>query len=183
MKRVIAAGLAGSVTLIAWTFVVNGLLGFQSRIDMKRIAAEREIYAVLERNIVSPGRYVINPEITDVGRFPDDRPVFSILYGGVGHESAGTLVLFGLVPFLLAPMISAWLLSQASERVLQSYARKVIFFAAIGALVAIFSDLTRFGIGGYPFGDASLLAANHLAAWTLMGFVVAWRFSPGREAS
>ena len=145
MKHVIRAGLAGSLTLIAWTFVVNGIFGFQARIDMKRISAEREVYEVLERHIVSPGRYLINPEVTDVGRFPDERPVFSVLHGGVGHESAGTLVFFGLVPFLLAPTIGAWMLSQASDRVLASNARKVLFFVAIGAVLATFSDLSSFG--------------------------------------
>jgi hypothetical protein len=177
-KNVIRAGLLGGVVLIVWTFVVNGLLGFQARIDMKSIEAERTVYEVLKEHIVDPGRYLFNPALTTEERFPDGEPVFSVLYGGVGHESAGRFMLVGLVVFFLAPIIGAWLLSQTSGRVLASYPRKVLFFVGIGLLVAVFTDLPNFGIGRYPVTDAVLLAINHLIAWTLVGVVVAWRMRP-----
>jgi len=178
MKRVVVAGVMGSVALIVWTFVVNGILGFQARIDMKQIPAEREVYETLKAHIVEPGRYVCNPGLTAERRFPEGEPVFSVLYGGVGHEAAGGLMLVGLGVFLLAPIVAAWMLSQASTRVLSSYPRKVLFFAGIGLLFALFTDLTSFGIGDYPVGDAILLASNHLIVWTLIGLVVAWRMQP-----
>lgn len=184
-KRVITAGLLGGVVLMLWTFVVNGLLGFQARIDMKQIAAEREVYEVLTEHVVEPGRYVCNPALTPEERFPDGEPVFSILYGGVGHEAAGGLMLVGLVVFFVAPTIGAWLLSQASKGVLASYRRKVMFFVAIGLLLAVFADLPSFGIGGYPARDAVALGVNHIVVWTLVGLVVAWRIRPsssGEEA-
>ena len=61
---------------------------------------------------------------------------------------------------------------------MSSYFRKVLFFVAIGALFAIFSDLTNFGIGRYPLKDAIILGASDIAAWTLVGLVVAWRIQP-----
>jgi hypothetical protein len=174
-KKVIVAGILGGVVLMVWTLVVNGILGFQARIDMKQIAAERVVYETLKEHIVEPGRYVCNPELTLEGRFPDGEPVYSILYGGVGHESAGASMLVGLVVFLLAPLIGAWMLSQTSERMMSSFPRKVLFFAAIGLLFALFSDLMEFGIGSYPVQDAVLLGINHVVVWTLVGFVAAWR--------
>ncbi len=54
-KRVIIAGLLGGVVLIAWTFAVNGLLGFKSSMDMNRIPAERQVYEVLKTSITEPG--------------------------------------------------------------------------------------------------------------------------------
>lgn len=178
-KKVISAGLLGGVVLMVWTFLVNGVFGFQSRIDMKQIPAERQVYETLKEHVVDPGRYVCNPELTSEGRFPDEEPVFSVLYGGVGHEAAGGLMLVGLVVFFLAPLIGAWMLSQTSGRVMSSYSRKVLFFVAIGALFAIFGDLTNFGIGDYPVKDAVVLAASHIVVWTLVGLVVAWRIKPG----
>jgi len=177
-KRVIVAGLLGGVVMIVWTFVVNGILGFGARIDMKPIPTERQVYESLKEHIAEPGRYICNPELTSEGRFPDGEPVFSILYGGMGHESAGGLMIVGLVVFLLAPMIGAWMLSQTSERVLSSFCRKVIFFVGIGLLFAVFGDLTNYGIGNYPLGDALALAANDIVVWTLVGVVVAWRITP-----
>jgi hypothetical protein len=177
-KKVITAGILGGVVLMLWMLVVNGLLGFQARINMKQIEAERQVYETLKQHVVDPGRYVCNPELTPEGRFPDGEPVYSILYGGVGHESAGAFMLVGLVVFFLAPLIGAWMLSQASIPTLSSYSRKVLFFAAIGLLFALFSDLMDFGIGSYPVRDAILLGLNHVVVWTLVGLVVAWRLKP-----
>ncbi len=177
-KRVIVAGLLGTVVLLVWTFVANGVFGFRPGIDMKKIPAERQVYEILSRHISDPGRYMCNPQLTPEMRFPAEEPVFSVLYGGVGHGSAGSLMLVGLVVFLVAPMIGAWMLSQTSDRVLASYPRKVLFFVAIGLLFAVFGELTRFGIGGYPLRDALLLAAHDVFAWTLIGLVVAWRVRP-----
>lgn len=178
MRRIIVAGLWGALVLILWTFVVNGILRFRASIDMNRLSDERQVYAVLKEHILEPGRYVCNPAVTSEGVYPDGEPVFSISYGGLGHESAGMLMLIGLLSFLLAPTIGAWMLSQTSESTLSSYPRKVLFFVGIGVLFAIFTDLADFGIGGYPLQDAALLAANHIVIWSLMGLVIAWRIKP-----
>ena len=178
MKKIIRAGLPGGAVLILWTFLINGIFRFQANIDMKQIPAERRVYEMLKEHIVEPGRYICNPALTPNWRFPDGEPVFSVLYGGIGHEAAGGLMLIGLAFFLLAPLIAAWMLSQTSEQVLSNYPRKVLFFTAIGLLFAIFGDLTNFGIGNYPFKDAALLAVNHIITWTLVGLVIAWRIQP-----
>lgn len=183
MRRIIVAGLFGAVILMLWTVVVNGILRFESNINMKQISAEREVYETLKEHIAEPGRYVCNPEVTPEGRFPDDEPVFSVLYGGMGHGAAGGLMLVGLVVFILSPMIAAWMLSQTSERVISSYSRKVLFFAAIGLLIAVFGDVMDLGIGGYPAKDAVLLAAEDIVAWAIVGVVVARMIQPRRAGS
>jgi hypothetical protein len=71
-------------------------------------------------------------------------------------------MLLDLVLFLLAPLLAAWLLSQASDRILAAYPRKVLFFSALGLLLALVCDVPRFGIGGYPPQDALVFAANRL---------------------
>lgn len=179
-KKVLIAGLLGGIVLMAWTFLVNAVFGLNARINMKQIAAEREVYEVLKKQIVTPGRYIFNPELTSEGRFPDGEPVFSILYGGVGHEFAGKFMVVGFILFFLAPIVAAWMLSQASVRVLSSYPRKVMFFVKIGLLIALFRDLTDFGIGSYPARDAIILAVHHIIVWTLVGLVVAWRLKHER---
>jgi hypothetical protein len=177
-KKVITAGLLGALVLVCWTFLVNGIFGFQARIDMKTLPAERELHRILAGHVVEPGRYIVNPALTDEGRFPPGEPVYSVLYGGMGHEAAGSMAVAGLAVFLLAPLTAVWLLSRASRETLSSYPRKVLFFSAIGLLVALLSDLTRFGIGSYPPGDALLFAAHDVVLWTLVGLVAAWRMGP-----
>jgi hypothetical protein len=182
-KNVIGAGLLGAVVLMVWTIVVDGLLGFHSRIEMKQLAGERQVYETLKQYVVDPGRYAINPPLTSERRFPEGEPAFSVLYGGVGHEAAGRSMLIGLAVFLITPVIAAWMLSQMSGRVLSSYGRRVAFFVGIGLLFALSSDLAHMGIGGYPPGDAVILAFRHVIDWTLVGLVIAWRIGRPRMDS
>ena len=178
LKKVIVSGLLGGIVLVVWTFAANGILGFRNDVDGRPIPDERQVYECLKGNIVEPGRYSCNPELASSGMFPGEEPVFGITYSGMGHASAGRLMLVQLGLFFLAPLIGAWMLSRTSERVLASYPRKMLFFVAIGLLFAVFGMLTRYGIDSYPLTDALMLAAYDLIAWTLVGLVVAWRIQP-----
>ena len=180
LKKVIIAGILGTIVMFVWTFVINGFFRFQASIDMKQIDKEQQVYEVLKQHIVEPGRYVFNPEITQEMVFPEGEPAFSVLYGGVGHEVAGDLMLLRLIVGFLAVLIGAWMLSQTSAQILASYWRRVLFFTSIGLLIALFSDLSKFGIGGYPVKDALLLALNNIITWTIVGLVVAWRIKPSK---
>lgn len=177
MRRIVVAGLLGGLVMIGWTFVVNGIFGFRVAIDMNRITNERLVYEVLKLNVTEPGRYVFNPAPTETG-FPPGEPVYSVLYGGVGHEAAGALTLMHLPLAFLAPMVGAWMLSLASRRVLSSYPLKLLFFAAIGLLLGMIHDLGDYGIGGYPLSSALILFAHEIALWTAIGLVVAWKMAP-----
>lgn len=177
-KKVVVSGLLGFVVLFAWGFVVNGVFGFNNRINMKQIPGERRVYEVLKDSIVEPGRYIFNPELTPAGMFPDGEPVFSLHYSGMGHDSAGKMMLFQFGLLLLSSMIAVWMLSLTAPRVLSSYPRKVLFFVAIGLLIAVFGDLMNFGIDKYSLNDALLIAANDILAWTMVGLVVSKSFRP-----
>ena len=178
LRRVVVSGLLGFVVLVVWGFILNGVFRFNSRINMKQIPDERQVYQTLKETIVEPGRYVVNPELSSSRTFPGEEPVYSILYSGVGHEAAGGLMLFQFLIFLLAPMIAAWMLSLTSYRTLSSYPRKVLFFMGFGLFFALFSDLMKIGIDGYPLPDALILAAHDIILWTLIGVVVAWWLRP-----
>jgi hypothetical protein len=179
-KKIIMPGLLGWIVLALWTFIVNGVFGFRSRIDMMRIPDERRVYEVLRESIVKPGRYVCNPALSASGTFPNEDPVFSVLYSGMGHGSAGMESLLHMVIGLCAMMAACWMLSVASPRILSSYPRKVLFFAAIGLLFALHADLASSGIGGYPLTHAIVLAAHSVIVWTLIGLVVAGCIKPDR---
>ncbi len=180
-RRVILPGLAGGVVLMVWTVLVNGIFGFNSRIEMKQIPEERVVYEVLKEHVTEPGRYTCNPEVIPERGFPENEPVFSVLYGGVGHEAAGRFMLLSLPIFFIAPIIIAWMLSVTSVRILSSYSKKVLFVAAVGLFLALFIRLSDCGIGGYPVGDALLLALHDIVLWTLIGVVMGRMIRPARE--
>jgi hypothetical protein len=57
----------------------------------------------------------------------------------------------------------------------------VLFFAALGLLVAFYGGITNFGIDSYPPNDALMLALLDVITWTLVGLVVGWRMRPEPE--
>jgi hypothetical protein len=176
-KRVVISGLAGALVLVVWTFVLNGVLGFHARLNMRQVPNERAVYEVLKSTIKEPGRYLLNPALTPDGRFPENEPVFGVHYGGVGHEAAGVGVLLGLAQYLVGPMLGTWMLSKASRSFRSRFANRASFFVAIGVLVAMASDVGSFGIGGSPWPVALLSAAATVVTWAIVGLAVAlsWR--------
>ena len=178
MQRVILAGLLGGLVLMVWFVIVDGILGFKRGMEMNTVADERSVYAFLVDHVPEPGRYVVNPEILPAQAFPEHDPVFSVQYSGLGHADAGREILLGLVVMLLAPVAGAWLLFNASSRVLSGYGSRIVFFSAIGLVFTLFGVMTRFGLASYSLRNAVALSAHDLAAWIVAGLVVAWFVRP-----
>lgn len=173
-KNIIMAGILGGVVLILWNFILNGLFGLNARINMKQIPQERKVYELLKETIVEPGGYVCNPELNSEGMYPENVPVYTIQYSGFGHEAAGIEALLGLILFLITPILGTWMLSFMSERIISSFRGKVLFFTAIGILIALSGREASFGIGGLPIEIAFFLTLKVVIEWTLVGLVVAW---------
>ena len=180
--KILAAGAAGGLALIILSFVANGVFGFRSRIDLNQIPEESRVYAVLKECIVVPGAYMCNPPLEPGRGFPPGQPVYSVRCSGMGHEAAGSLLLLDLAIALATATLAAWLLSLASTRVRRGYFTSVGFVALIGVVIAVFSDLPKTGIGGYPPASALLLSAYDIALWTLCGLVIAWLVRRGQGA-
>jgi hypothetical protein len=182
VKKVITAGLAGGLTLMLWSILINGILGFRYRMDMKQVPGEREVYEVLKQHIVEPGRYLCNPAVTESHTYPENEPVFSILYGGMGHEAAGPLsLILDFLYALITATLCAWLLSMTSDKIITSYPRKVLFVFILALLFAAFSDTNNYGIGNYPLGDALIIALHNIVLWTLLGAVISIFIKPVSE--
>lgn len=150
---------------------------------MKQLPNERVVYAFLSEHVTRPGRYVCNPEVLPEQRFPGNAPIFAVHYSGLGHDDAGQEVILGVVVALLAPIAGAWLLGNASSRILSRYGSRLLFFAMIGIVLFLLGTAARFGISAYSLGDALALGAHDLAAWVLAGCVVAWIMRPAEAAA
>jgi hypothetical protein len=173
MQRVILGGLLGGAVLMVWFVVVDGILGFKRGIEMNTVPDETSVYAFLVDHVPEPGRYVVNPEILPAQAFPEHDPVFSIQYSGLGHADAGQEILVGLVVMLLAPVVGAWLLFNASSSILSRYGSRLMFFSVIGLVFTLFGVMMRFGLASYSLGNAVALSVHDLAAWIVAGLVVA----------
>jgi hypothetical protein len=179
LRKVFIAGLSGGVLLIVWAILVNGIFGFKYRMDMKKVPNEEQVYQLLKENISEPGRYLCNPPLTESNLFPENEPVFSILYGGMGHEAAGPLsiILDFLYAFIVATL-GALLLSMASEKILSSYPRRIFFVVLAGLIFVFFSDLKKYGIGNYPLDDTLIMTLHNIILWTLLGVVIGFFIKP-----
>lgn len=180
-KKVFVSGLVGAIVLIVWTLVLNGLLGFNARFNMKQVPNEREVHNILKTTITEPGRYLCNPALTPDGRFPDNEPVYGIRYSGVGHEAAGRGAILGLFQLPIVPSIGAWMLSPTSEQYRSRFVNRALFFLIIGLLSAIAGDLGGFGIGESSLALALLFAARTVATWTIVGLAIASLMRPARR--
>ena len=183
LRRILAAGAAGGIALMMWTAVGNVGFGFAARTRMGWIPGERAVYEVLKANIAEPGAYLANPALDASGRFPPGEPVFGISYAGFGHEAAGFNSVIDLVLTFGAALLVAALLALAAPAVQSRYRSRVAFITLAGLLLAVASDLPRFGIGGYSAGLTLAIAAFNLGAWVLAALAMAWAFgTPARVA-
>jgi hypothetical protein len=173
LKRVILAGLLGGVVLVVWFVIVDGFLGFKRGIEMNQLSDERVVYTFLLEHVTEPGRYVVNPAVSPNQAYPGNEPIFAVQYSGLGHADAGQEMLVGLVVMLLTPVVAAWLLSNASSRVLSGYGSRLFFFSVIGIVFTLFGIMLRFGLAKYPLADAVGLSVHDLVAWVVTGLVVA----------
>jgi hypothetical protein len=178
IRRVFVAGTLGFVVLTLWTVLVNVAFGFTARVAMNRVADERAVYRVLKANITAPGVYLVNPALTPERQFPAGEPVFGVSYSGTGHEAAGPMMPVEFGGALAAALLVAGLLSAASASVLSTWVRRTGFVVAVGVLLAISADLSRYGIGGWPLGSAAASATVRVAGWALAGLAMAWVMRP-----
>ena len=173
LKKIILSGLIGGITLMLWTFLVNGVLGFKYRIDMNQVPNEAQVYQILKQNIVDPGRYICNPALTESNIFPENEPVFSILYGGMGHEAAGPIsIILDFIYAFITAALCGWLLSFTSEKIISSYPRKVFIIILIGLIFAVFADLKKYGIGNYPLNETLIMTLHNIILWAVLGLVI-----------
>ena len=174
LRRILLPAALGFVVLFVWTFIVNGMFGFNARLTMNTPPDEVAVYEMLKERIVEGGVYISNPQIEPEVGFPWGEPVFSISYAGFGHEAAGRLQLVQMAVGFLSMLLVAALLSATSPGVKSRYLNRVLFVVGIGVLLALLTDVSRMGIGGYPARTALLFAANRVVLWTLVGCVMAW---------
>jgi hypothetical protein len=180
MKSIVMSAVAGAVVLGLSAVVANAVLGLRPMVDVRRAANMEQVYRALRANISSPGGYIVQSAASDVT--PTDDPVFGVRYSGIGHASAGLTLAVQFLSALVACALVAALLSTVSERVGSSYGRRVTFVAAMGIAFAVYGDLPKYDIGGYPAGSAALLAASTFVAWSLAGLAMAGILRPRETA-
>jgi len=178
VKKVLIPGLLGAFVYFSCIFISNVVFGFTAALTLKPVPNERAVYDILSASVTEPGVYTCNPPTDPERPFPGNGPVYGILYSGIGHDSAFMGELKGMLWILVAPIVAAWMLSVTSEKFISRFANRLLFFVVIGCMLAVSGDLSRFGIGGYPWSLALTFTLRTVIIWMLIGLAVAWRMQP-----
>ncbi len=186
-KNLLISGALGGVMM----FIVMGafrlLLPAAGHPALLEMPDQVPIHAQLKQRITKPGTYVV-PYLSPERRsalFPDylNEPIFTVTYTGYTHGTVPGFASVGMLSFLLAPMVAAWLLAQASKRVLATYLRRVLFVSTLGLFVAVSADLMSSLTDELPLASVAGRAVTSVITWALIGFVVAWRIKPQSAGS
>jgi hypothetical protein len=178
-KNILISGFLGGAVMFAVMLACRLFLPGLVSTEFRSMPNQVPIQAALKERITEPGTYVspyLPPDKRDA-LFPDylNEPVFIIRYTGYTHGTVPGFFSAGMLAFLLGPMAAAWLLAQASERVLAAYSRRVLFVAALGAFYAVSGDLLRTLSEEQPFRAVAGMMAISVTTWALVGLVLAWR--------
>lgn len=181
-KQILLAGLLGGIVILMWSIVSQTMLPFKRYYTLKTFPDQLEIHRLLKERITQPGIYVCPyfstyEEAIQLESY-GDQPIFSISYTGATHNTVGSLLSLCVLAIFVAPTIAAWMLSVTSPKILSSYARRVVFVAALGLFLAIFGDWLRQMEDTQPTGLIVFLMVNSLITWVLAGLVIAWRVKP-----
>ena len=180
--QILVSGLLGGIVIFVWLVISTGPLPVNGDIQ-EQIPNDLEIHTLLKERIKETGMYFVpgHPEEGAEDTYPDygNEPIFSIINGGRTPNTFMGQFIYELVCIFAAPMIAAWLLSMASDKVLAKYSKRVLFVLTIGLFLAVYGDVRS----EKSMDRIFLSSINNLISWFLVGLVVAWRIRPTVEKS
>ena len=161
-KNVLIAGVLGGAVMFVVMAAGRVFPPGIGNARLRTMPDQVQIHAALKQRITEPGTYICPhlPRNESRTLFPDywNEPLFAITYRGYTHATVPGFASVGILSFLLAPMAAAWLLSQASDRMLATYFRRVIFVTALGLFIAVSSDLLQGLTDEQPFSAVAEMA-------------------------
>jgi hypothetical protein len=184
-KRIIVAGLLGTVVMIVWVLFSFAVLRIGGE-TIRPVPNQAELHAALKARITEPGTYaclyIASEE--EAARIPNyrDEPLYAITYKGTTHNTVPGFRNLGVLSVLFAPLAAAWLLTKASAALLARYWARVLFVASLGVFVALAGDWPRAVADEQRAADLLVTTANTVATWLVAGLAISWRIGPERPA-
>jgi hypothetical protein len=181
-KDMLISGILGGMVMFIVMAVCRLFLPAVGNVELLAMPDQMPIHAQLKERIANPGTYVVPylPPEKRSALFPDylNEPIFTVTYKGYTHATVPGFASVGLLSFLLAPTVAAWLLSLASHKVQATYLRRVLFVSALGLFIAISADLMRSLTDELSFSQVAGNAIASVVTWMLIGLILAWRIKP-----
>lgn len=186
-KQIITSGILGGIVMFIWLTFSLTVLRLGTNPAPRPLPDQAEVHAALKKRITDVGVYAclyVSSE-KEANQFPNyrDEPLYVITYDGYTHNTVPGFRSLGVLAFLFAPVVAAWLLSRASDSILARYSRRVFFVAGLGLFLAVGGDWLRALSGGQPTTRLLFATLNSLITWLLVGLVIAWQVKPHARLS
>jgi hypothetical protein len=169
MKRIALAGFLGALAMFVWMSIAHMLLPLDET-GVQSIANEDPFLAHMTVALPGPGLYMFPNMAPNMDQAAYYRKIASgpsgmLIYMPKRDFSFGATLVVEFVTELAETLIAVWLLSVTS---LRTFAARFGFFAALGLLAAIATNVSYWNWYAFP---ASYTIAVMLTAW--VGFLAA----------
>lgn len=186
MKKLLLASLAGGFVLFVWRFFAWVALPLHDA-SFRSLPNDELIIPTLQSNILEGGLYYFpampqeTPEMSADEREANKNawmekhkqgPIGMIVFHPQGHEPMmiGQLVR-GLIIFIIAAFIAAWLLSRSSA-VTGSYMTRVVYCGVLGVFVSFVSYISNMNWLYMPMDHTTAMVTDTIIGWLLAGFAI-----------
>lgn len=186
MKKLLLASLAGGFVLFAWGFLAWTALPLHDA-SYRPLPNDDQIIPTLQSNIPEEGLYYFpgmpeeTPEMSAEERKANmntwmekhkQGPIGMIVFHPQGQDPMmiGQFV-WGLIIFIIAAFIAAWLLSRSSA-VAGSYMNRVVYCGVLGVFVSFVSYISNMNWLYMPMDHTTAMVADTIISWLLAGLAI-----------
>jgi len=172
IKSLLLGTLLGGLTALVWSTISWEAIGWHEK-PMLGFQNDREVAAVISSHTVQDGTYLLpygradDPSLMDRMR-KGPIVVAAVRRGGFGSFAKGMAI--QVLSLLAAAFLLTWLVLQTSGL---SYARRVVFLAAIGLAASVIVDLPNWNWWGFSGSFTAINLADNTLTWMLAGLVIA----------
>jgi hypothetical protein len=188
-KRIIVAGILGGIVMFVWQSIAHMVLPL-GQVGVKRMDNEEAVLSRLQENIYAPGFYFFPapefaPDMTRAQKQEAIRnvepkyrtgPTGVLIYHPRGEHTFAKQLTFQFGANLLAALLSAYLLGQASG--LKSFAERLAFVTLLGAVPTLAVNLPYWNWYGFPANYTLAQFADQVLAFFAAGLVLAGIVKP-----
>lgn len=186
MKKLFLASLAGGFILFVWGFLAWAVLPLHDA-SFRSLPNEDHIVPTLQTNITEGGVYYFPGMPEEMPGMSDEQreanmnawmeqhkrgPLGMIVFhpGGQDPMMIGQFV-GGLIIFLIAAFIAAWLLSRSSA-IASTYIARVAYCGMLGVFVSFVSYISNMNWLYFPMDYTTAMVADTIIGWLLAGLAI-----------
>lgn len=172
MKSLLLGTVLGGLAAYAWSMLSWEVIGWHNK-TLLGFRNDQEVAEVISSHTVQDGTYLLPyespPDAKTAERMERGPIVFAAVRRG-GFGSLPRVMVFQVLSLMAAAFLLTWLVQQTSGL---SFARRVLFLAAVGFTASVIVDLPNFTWWGFSAPFTAVNFADNTLTWLVAGLVIA----------